>query len=104
MKNLFMKSESFCFSSLSSNPSVKVPVNGNKFFNKHIAIVGSTGSGKSHTLSKIIQNAVAEKNGGFSLNNSHVIIFDIHSEYKSAFPDANFIDINNLVLALLAFK
>lgn len=92
------KNESFCFSSLSSNPSVKVPVNGNKFFNKHIAIVGSTGSGKSHTLSKIIQNAVAEKNGGFSLNNSHVIIFDIHSEYKSAFPDANFIDINNLVL------
>jgi len=92
------KNENFCFSSLSSNPSVKVPVNGNKFFNKHIAIVGSTGSGKSHTLSKIIQNAVAEKNGGFSLNNSHVIIFDIHSEYKDAFPDANFIDINNLVL------
>ncbi|GAB6141072.1 ATP-binding protein [Methylosoma difficile] len=94
------KNESFCFSSLSSNSSVKVkvPVNGNKFFNKHIAIVGSTGSGKSHTLSKIIQNAVAEKDGNFSLNNSHVIIFDIHSEYKSAFPDANFIDIDNLVL------
>lgn len=90
--------ESFTFSSLSSNPTVKVPVNGNKFFNKHIAIVGSTGSGKSHTLSSIIQKAVSEKDGSFSLNNSHVIIFDIHSEYKSAFPNANFIDITNLAL------
>lgn len=90
--------ESFTFSSLSSNPTVKVPVNGNKFFNKHIAIVGSTGSGKSHTLSSIIQKAVSEKDSSFSLNNSHVIIFDIHSEYKSAFPNANFIDITNLAL------
>lgn len=90
--------ESYTFSSLASNPSVSVPVNGNKFFNKHIAIVGSTGSGKSHTLSSIIQKAVSTKDGDFSLNNSHVIIFDIHSEYKSAFPDANFIDISNLAL------
>ena len=92
------KEESFIFSSLSSNHSIRIPVNGNKFFNKHIAIVGSTGSGKSHTLSTIIQRAVSEKNGDFELNNSHVVIFDIHSEYKSAFPDANLIDINNLVL------
>ncbi|MDD2467693.1 MAG: ATP-binding protein [Desulfobulbus sp.] len=90
--------ESFCFSSLASNIGVQVPVNGNKFFNKHIAIVGSTGSGKSHTLATIIQRAVAEKTGDFTLNNSHVIVFDIHSEYRSAFPDANFIDVSNLVL------
>lgn len=90
--------ESFCFSELSSNRSVKVPVNGNKFFNKHIAVVGSTGSGKSHTLSTIIQKAISSKSGSFSLNNSHIIIFDIHSEYKTAFPDANYIDTSNLVL------
>lgn len=90
--------ESFCFSSLASNPGVLVPVNGNKFFNKHIAVVGSTGSGKSHTLATIIQKAVSEKTGDFTLNNSHVIVFDIHSEYRSAFPDANFIDVSNLVL------
>jgi len=92
------EAESFCFSSLTSNPGVLVPVNGNKFFNKHIAIVGSTGSGKSHTLATIIQKAVSEKTGDFTLNNSHVIVFDIHSEYRSAFPDANFIDVSNLVL------
>jgi DNA helicase HerA-like ATPase len=90
--------ESFCFATLATNKAVKVPINGNKFFNKHIAIVGSTGSGKSHTLATIIQQAVAGKNDDFALNNSHVIIFDIHSEYKSAFPNANFIDISNLTL------
>lgn len=92
------ENEQFAFSSLSSNHKIRIPVNGNKFFNKHIAVVGSTGSGKSHTLSTIIQTAVNSKNGDFTLNNSHVIIFDIHSEYKSAFPDANFIGIKNLVL------
>ncbi|EON3339745.1 TPA: ATP-binding protein [Yersinia enterocolitica] len=92
------KDASFHFATLSSNISVPVPVNGNKFFNKHIAVVGSTGSGKSHTLATIIQKAVSEKTGDFSLNNSHVIIFDIHSEYKSAFPSANHIDISNLAL------
>jgi energy-coupling factor transporter ATP-binding protein EcfA2 len=90
--------QSFCFSSLASNPEVRVPVNGNKFFNKHIAIVGSTGSGKSHTLASIIQRAATEKTGDFTLNNSHVIVFDIHSEYRSAFPSANFIDVSNLTL------
>ena len=92
------KEESFVFSSLSSNHSIRIPVNGNKFFNKHVAIVGSTGSGKSYTLTTIIQKAIAEKNGEFALNNSHVVIFDIHSEYKSAFPEANIIDTKNLVL------
>ncbi len=96
--NAFSEQEKFVFSSLASNERIRIPINGNKFFNKHIAVVGSTGSGKSHTLATIIQKAVKAKNGEFQLNNSHVVIFDIHSEYKSAFPDANFIDISNLVL------
>ncbi|MCP0917047.1 ATP-binding protein [Acinetobacter indicus] len=84
------------FCKLSTNKNVLIPIDGNKFFNKHIAILGSTGSGKSHTLSKILQTAVSAKSGKFSLNNSHIIIFDIHSEYKNAFPNANFLDINTL--------
>ena len=90
--------EKFTFSSLSSNKKIRIPVNGNKFFNKHIAVIGSTGSGKSHTVTKIIQQAVEQKNGDFSLNNSHIIIFDIHSEYKSAFPNANILGIEDLTL------
>lgn len=91
--------EKFVFAELSSNPDIEVPVDGNKFFNKHIAIVGSTGSGKSHTVAKIIQSAISVKDGAYSgLNNSHIIIFDIHSEYKSAFPEANYLDVADIVL------
>ncbi len=89
----------FCFSKLSSDNTIDVPINGNVFFSKHISIVGSTGSGKSNTVAKIIQNAINSKNSEYDgLNNSHIIIFDIHSEYKTAFPEANYIDIDNLVL------
>lgn len=100
-ENTLEDEDKFSFSTLSSNKKIDVPVNGNKFFNKHIAIVGSTGSGKSHTVAKIIQEAViAKENDKFSLNNSHIVIFDIHSEYKAAFPNANFLDIgdNSLIL------
>lgn len=91
--------EKFEFSCLSRNRDIRVPVNGDKFFNKHIAVVGSTGSGKSHTVSKIIQNAVSAKEGSYTeLNNSHIVIFDIHSEYKTAFPDSQYLDISNLVI------
>ena len=88
----------FVFSALASNNKINVPVDGNRFFNKHIAVVGSTGAGKSHTIAKIIQAAVDAKNGEYSLNNSHVVIFDIHSEYMTAFPDANFLDASTLTL------
>lgn len=93
--------ERFCFACLSSDMKerIDVPVDGNRFFNKHFAIVGSTGSGKSHTTAKVLQNAVKEKASPFAgLNNSHIIIFDIHSEYASAFPIANQLNIENLAL------
>lgn len=87
------------FANLASNPEIAVPVNGNKFFNKHIAIVGSTGSGKSHTVAKILQSATTIKDGTYvGMNNSHIIIFDIHSEYKTAFPNANYLDVADIVL------
>jgi DNA helicase HerA-like ATPase len=102
IKKIFEESveepKKFVFSSLVSNTAINVPVDGNRFFNKHIAVVGSTGAGKSHTIAKIIQSAAGAKDGEYALNNSHVVIFDIHSEYKSAFPDANFLDASNLTL------
>lgn len=89
----------FSFATLSTDDDIPVPVDGDKFFNKHIAIAGSTGSGKSHSVAKILQNAVKAKEGEYQgLNNSHIIIFDIHSEYSTAFPNARLIDIDNLVL------
>ncbi|MDO0823320.1 ATP-binding protein [Desulfosporosinus nitroreducens] len=96
--------EKFYFSRLGQDLSIKTPVNGNKFFNKHFAIVGSTGSGKSHTVAKILQNAVSAKKGQYNgLNNSHVVLFDIHGEYKKAFPKANHIDSQNIKIPYWLF-
>ena len=98
-ENSILDAERFIFSRLSSNHEIEIPVNGDKFFNKHIAIVGSTGSGKSHAVATLLQRAVLSKKGEYEgLNNSHIVIFDIHSEYKAAFPNSNYIDINNLKL------
>ena len=95
----FPPDKQFNFCLLSQDREIKIPVHGNRFFNKHIAIVGATGSGKSHTVAHIIQNATKEKNNEYSgLNNSHIVIFDIHSEYASAFPDANMLRIDDLIL------
>lgn len=93
------ESERFTFSTLSLNKHVSVPVNGNRFFNKHIAIVGSTGSGKSHTVAKILQKATESKESSFQgLNNSHIVVFDIHAEYSSAFPSSNVLDVEKIIL------
>lgn len=48
----------------------------NKFFQRHAVIVGSTGSGKSWTTAKLVEQ-VAE------LPNSNAILFDLHGEYKN---------------------
>lgn len=84
---------SICFSSHLLNENIDIILDGDKFFSKHIAVVGSTGSGKSCTVSKIIQTA--KESVSDTLNNTHIIIFDIHGEYHRAFPDANLLSIEN---------
>lgn len=58
-----------------SNQSVEAILDGNKFFQRHAAIVGSTGSGKSFSVANIL-----EKTNG--LDYSNIIIFDLHGEYN----------------------
>lgn len=89
----------FCFSSLTRQRDIVVPVHGDRFFNKHIAIVGASGSGKSSSVSSVLQKAISAKNGEYQgLNNSHILIFDLHSEYAKAFPNAHVITVDELVL------
>ncbi len=89
----------FEFASLMQDKQVRVPVDGDRFFNKHIAIVGSTGCGKSCSVATILRKAIDAKETGFTgLNNSHIVIFDLHGEYRSAFPDANHLDAGSLLL------
>jgi len=51
-------------------------LDGNKFFQRHAAILGSTGSGKSWTVASILEQAN-------KLPNSNIIVFDLHGEYQS---------------------
>ncbi|MGW0758152.1 ATP-binding protein [Streptomyces sp. NPDC002814] len=91
----------FLFARLAHERHVDVPVDGDKFFNRHLAIVGSTGSGKSHAMARIIQTATGmrdSQHGDYQLNNTHIVIFDIHCEYQTAFPDANFLNVHQLTL------
>ncbi|VVS94671.1 ATP-binding protein [Desulfoluna spongiiphila] len=91
------KVKSFCFSELLQKREVDVNIDGDRFFGKHFSIIGSTGSGKSNTTAKILQNAISYERTDAE-NNAHMIIFDIHSEYRTAFPDCNFIDASSLNL------
>lgn len=108
---IFSSNDNFSFQigNLSNNDAVNYFVDGNKFFGKHIAVVGSTGSGKSCAVARLLQNIMKISNGhnenAHSLKNSHVIIFDIHSEYQSAFKLAeeenfslNCLDVEKLCL------
>ncbi|MGM0882294.1 MAG: ATP-binding protein [Bacillota bacterium] len=52
----------------------------NKFFQRHAVIVGSTGSGKSWTTARLVEQ-IAE------LPNSNAILFDLHGEYKNLSDD-----------------
>ena len=99
----------FPFGALSMNKEIALKIDGDAFFSKHIAVVGSTGSGKSCTVTKILHDVVgidSKKNLNIEKqNNSHVVIFDIHDEYKAAFTlqqkesfTLNILDIDTLKL------
>lgn len=79
----------FNIGSLADNQSVPFFLDGDKFFGKHIGIVGSTGSGKSCTVASLLQSVVGISNKEnlhhASQRNSHILIFDMHAEYSSAF-------------------
>lgn len=51
-------------------------LNGNSFFQRHAAILGSTGSGKSWCVANILEKAS-------NLPYSNLIVFDMHGEYSS---------------------
>lgn len=102
------KDFNFPFGKLIQN-KIDFKIDANKFFSKHIALVGSTGSGKSCTVAKILQDVVGisnKKNAHVAKQkNAHVIIFDIHSEYKAAFDlhgdekfTLNNLGVDNLIL------
>jgi uncharacterized protein len=63
----------------------KIKINPDKFFGKHAAILGNTGSGKSCSMAAILQSLFAFEYNNQKLQSSHFIIFDTNGEYKRAF-------------------
>lgn len=62
------------------NKHANAYLDGNRFFQKHAVIVGSTGSGKSCTVATIIQQIA-------KLKSANAILFDIHGEYAPIVDD-----------------
>ncbi|MBW2737424.1 MAG: ATP-binding protein [Deltaproteobacteria bacterium] len=50
-------------------------LDGDKFFQRHAALLGSTGSGKSWTVATILERAAR-------LPSANLIVFDLHGEYR----------------------
>lgn len=55
-------------------------LNGNKLFQRHAVIVGSTGSGKSWCVAKVLEQVA-------KLKSANAILFDIHGEYSTLIGD-----------------
>ena len=58
------------------NDTALAYLDGNKFFQRHAVITGSTGSGKSYTVASLVEQIA-------KLKSANAILFDIHGEYTS---------------------
>src|SRR5574344_1485115 len=71
---------------LGTNPiydGVRIDIDINKFFSNHFAVFGSTGSGKSCSVARIVQNIYNKKEA--IAYKSNLVIFDAYGEYHNAF-------------------
>jgi len=60
---------------LSAFEAIDVYLDASNFFGRHSAVLGQTGSGKSWTVTSLIQSAL------HYMPNAHMIIMDLHGEY-----------------------
>lgn len=79
--------------------AVRAPILFDQLLSRHFAIVGSSGAGKSTTVSLLLDRIVGQAGHG------HVVIFDPHGEYAHAFGDrAKVWDVANLQLPYWAMN
>jgi DNA helicase HerA-like ATPase len=62
-----------------------IKINIDKFFGSHSAVLGNTGSGKSCTISSMLQTLFKESD--YSAVGATFMVFDVNGEYKNAFKD-----------------
>ena len=79
--NTFELGKSAIYKNYTVYPSI------NDFFSNHFFICGNSGSGKTHGVSRIIQNVF--KDTEVLKKNSNIFLFDAYGEYKHAFRSIN---------------
>ena len=70
----------FAFGDISALEGKKNYIDPDKFFSRHVAVVGATGSGKSCAVASILQKVA-------KLPGARIILLDLHDEYGEAFGD-----------------
>lgn len=78
--NDYDTSSSINIGNISSSESLNAYMNLDKIVSRHIAVLGSTGSGKSNAVG-VILNAIIEK----QFKNARILILDPHGEYNTVF-------------------
>ncbi|WP_374453832.1 ATP-binding protein [Phenylobacterium sp.] len=76
---------------LANAEGVEVRIDLNKLVTRHSAVLGSTGSGKSTTVSSLLRAITAPnyQTGQVDFPSSRVLLIDIHGEYSSALGDVS---------------
>jgi nicotinamide riboside kinase len=62
-------------------PDYKIYVDPDALFGKHVAIIGSTGSGKSCSIATILQSIISLE----EIKRTRIVILDTNGEYRAAF-------------------
>ncbi len=75
-----MHPQSFTLGRFALNRDFEIKVLGSELLAKHVALVGNSGSGKSCTTAKVLQEVL-------DLSQSQIVLFDMHGEYRAAFSD-----------------
>lgn len=84
----YTKPSTFLIGSSVNYPNFKITASMNDFFANHFAIIGNSGSGKSCSVARILQN-IFYFNESLMPTNAHVVMFDVYGEYNKAFAKLN---------------
>jgi DNA helicase HerA-like ATPase len=95
----FRGGESVEIGSLTQNAAIPASVSIQELVTRHFAVVGSTGVGKTTSVSMLLRKCLENR------KNLRILILDPHNEYKRHFPDnAIALDSDNLELPFWMFR
>jgi hypothetical protein len=72
---------------LSSAESIPVRIDLDKLVTRHSAVLGSTGAGKSTTVTSLLRSLSVGQGGDASFPSARVLLIDIHGEYGKALAE-----------------